>query len=449
MTNAERLAALIERHKVAGAGLAVLHRGEVVADAAAGFAHIGAGIEATTETVFQIGSITKAWTGTVAMQLVEEGRLDLDAPIRAVLPELRLSTAELTEGLTLRHLLSHTSGIDGDFFAETGRGDDNLEKFAALLEGVAANHPLGATQSYCNAGFSLLGRVLEVATGTQWDQLMRERLFRPLGLARTGTLPEEALLHRAAIGHGGDPLTPMPIWGLMRSAGPAGLITSTAREVLKFAELHLNRGVTADGTRILGDAAADQMLQPQVEMPDPWVLGKQWGLAWFLDEWAGTRVYGHDGGTIGQSAFLRVLPEHDLAIALLTNGGGAQTLANELIAEIVQELAGVTMRPPVTPSAEPLPFDPAAYVGRYERAGNHLEVVERDGGLVLISRNVGHLAALAGEQLMELPMQTFQPGAFVVMRPELGVYFPVVFYDLPDGSRYLHHGVRATPKVGA
>ncbi|GAA2348761.1 serine hydrolase domain-containing protein [Dactylosporangium salmoneum] len=444
---ADRLSALVTAHKVAGASLAVLQHGEVVAEAAAGFAHIGAGIEATTETVFQIGSISKVWTATVAMQLVDAGELELDAPIRRVMPQLRLSTDELTEGVTLRHLLSHTSGIDGDFFAETGRGDDNLEKFAALLEGVAANHPLGVTQSYCNAGYSLLGRVLEVVTGVQWDQLMRERLFQPLGLTRTGTLPEEALLHRAAIGHGGDPLTPVPLWGLMRSAGPAGLIHSTPRDVLKFVKLHLDKGVTEDGTRVVSEAAAAQMLQPQVAMPDPYVLGKHWGLGWFLDEWDGAAVYGHDGGTIGQSAFLRVLPEHGLAIVLLTNGGGAATLYHQIFAEIVQELAGVTMRPPVGPSLEQLPFDPAEYVGRYERAGTHMEVQERDGKLLLIMKNVGHLAALAGEQRMELEMETFEKDVFVVMRPELGVHFPVVFYDLPDGSRYLHHGVRANPKV--
>nr|BFE57807.1 hypothetical protein GCM10020063_023330 [Dactylosporangium thailandense] len=447
MMYAERLAALISEHRVAGASLAVLHHGDVVAEAAAGFAHRGAGIEATTDTVFQIGSITKVWTATVAMQLVEEGKLELDAPIRRVMPELRLSTEELTEGLTLRHLLSHTSGIDGDFFADTGRGDDNLERYAALLRDVAANHPLGVTQSYCNAGYSLLGRVLEVVTGVSWDHLMRERLFQPLGLTHTGTLPEEALLHRAAIGHGGEPLTPVPMWGLMRSAGPAGLIHATARDVLKFAKLHLSRGVTEDGTRLLSESTAALMRQPQVAMPDPYVLGKQWALGWFLDEWDGTAVYGHDGGTIGQSAYLRVLPELDLAVVLLTNGGSSAALYHQLFAEIVHELAGVAMRPAVGPSPEPLPFAPADYVGRYERAGQHLEVVERDGKLYLVSSNVGHLAAVAGEQRTELEMHTFEQDAFVVMRHDVGIHFPVVFYNLPDGSRYLHHGVRATPKV--
>jgi CubicO group peptidase (beta-lactamase class C family) len=443
-----RLAELTVRHKVAGASLAVLHRGEIVAEAAAGFANIDAGIEATVGTLFQIGSISKVWTTTVAMQLVDEGVLQLDTPILAVLPELRLSSDGLTESVTLRHLLTHTSGIDGDFFADTGRGDDNLEKFVELLKDVEANHPLGATMSYCNSGFTLLGRVLEVVTGVQWDQLMRERLYQPLGLTHTVTLPEQALRFRTAIGHVGDPLAAAPVWGLMRSAGPAGLICSTPREVLAFAKLHLDRGVTADGTKIISPESAAAMLVPQVQMPEPYSVGAAWGLGWILDEWDGTPVYGHDGGTIGQSAFLRILPEHDLAVCLLTNGGGVGQLYHDVFREIAAELAGVAMRGPSEPSAEPLPFDPADYVGRYERAGTHIEILERDGGLVMVNKVVGHLATLVGEMVEENEMRTMEPGVFVVHRPEAGLWFPAVFFDLPDGSRYLHHGVRATPKVG-
>jgi CubicO group peptidase (beta-lactamase class C family) len=458
---AERLTAVAARHGVAGASLAVLHRGEIVAEAATGHANRAAGVEATADTVFQIGSITKTWTATVAMQLVDEGKLDLDAPVREVLPELRLATGELTERLTPRALLTHTSGIDGDYFADTGRGDDNLEAYAALLREVSANHPLGATQSYCNAGFSLLGRVLEVVTGVQWDRLMRERLFQPLGLERTGTLPEEALRQRAAIGHlsrtgrAGGELAPAPVWGLMRSAGPAGLIHSTPREVLAFVRLHLDGGTTPDGSRLLSAESAAQMQRPQVAMPDPYVLGGHIGLAWFLDEWDGARVYGHDGNTIGQSAFLRVLPEHELAICLLTNGGAGDRLHRELFTALAAELAGVTMRPEPAPADRPLEYDPvehAQYLGHYQRAGMHMEVRERDGRLLLDTRNVGHLAALSGEQPTEMELEAFEgserEGEFVVRRPETGTYLPVVFYRLPDGSRYLHHAMRATPRVG-
>ena len=156
---------------------------------------------ATADSLFQIGSITKVWTATVVMQLVDEGLLELDTPVVEVLPELRLSDPDVTKSVTIRHLLTHTSGIDGDVFTDTGRGDDCLEKYVDLLAEAGQNHPLGATWSYCNSGFSLLGRVIEKLTGTTWDPALRDRLFTPLGLTRTVTLPEEALLHSAAVGH--------------------------------------------------------------------------------------------------------------------------------------------------------------------------------------------------------------------------------------------------------
>ncbi|MFE7463942.1 serine hydrolase domain-containing protein [Streptomyces sp. NPDC057499] len=443
-----RLTELAARHRVPGAGLAVLHRGEIVAETAVGLANTEAGIGASTDTLFQIGSISKVWTATVAMALVDEGVLGLDTPVVSVLPELCLANDELAKGLTLRHLLTHTSGIDGDLFTDTGRGDDCLEKYVALLGGTAPNHPLGATMSYCNAGFTLLGRVLEVVTGVQWDELMRERLYRPLGLTHTATLPEEVLRFRAAIGHLGSPPAQTPMWGLMRSAGPAGLICSTPREVLEFARLHLAEGVTADGTRILSEGSVAAMQTPQVELPDPYVLGNAWGLGWFLDTWDGQRVYGHDGGTIGQNAYLRVLPGSDLAICLLTNGGDTSALYRDVFGEIVRELAGVTMRAGIEPAAGPVAVDPAGHVGVYQRLSSRVEIVERDGGLVMLDRITGPLAALAPETESEYELHPVEPGVFVVRRPGFDRWVPVVFYTLDDGTPYLHHGGRATPKVG-
>ena len=445
---AARLAELATRNGVPGASLGILHRGRLIAEAATGTANLDAGIEATTDTVFQIGSISKVWTTTVAMALVDEGVLDLDAPIVSVLPEFRTADQQLTDGVTLRHLLTHTSGIDGDFFADTGRGDDCLEKYTALLADVRANHPLGATLSYCNAGFTLLGRVLERVTGVQWDELMRERLFRPLGLTHTVTLPEEALRFRAAHGHVGDPPAVAPMWGLMRSAGPAGLICSVPREVLAFAQLHMDGGTTAEGAKVLSVESATAMQTPQFKVPDPYMLGHAWGLGWLLDEWDGQPVYGHDGGTIGQSAFLRVLPDDDLAICLLTNGGDTLGLYRALFREIAQEVAGVTMRIPLDPPTDPVPVDPGDYVGVYERLSSRIEIVERDGTLVMCQQPTGDLAELLEETGSEAPMVPVEPGLFLVQRPGFQGWFPVVFYTLADGTPYLHHGARATPKVG-
>jgi CubicO group peptidase (beta-lactamase class C family) len=445
---ADRLAALAREHGVVGASLAVLHRGEIVAEAATGFANLAAGVEATPDTVFQVGSITKVWTATLALALVEQGRLELDAPIRAVLPELRLETREQTEGVTLRHLLTHTSGIGGDFFADTGRGDDALERLASVLQYAPSIHPLGATFSYCNSGYSLLGRVLEVATGTQWDRLMRERLFQPLGLTRTGTLPEEALRFRAAVGHEGEPPVPVGTWGLTRSTGPAGLITSTAREVLAFAALHMSGGETADGTRLLSADTVAAMLEPQVAVPNPYTAGSHWGLGWELAAWDAARVFGHNGSTIGQAAYFRVLPEHDLALCLLADGGGMKKLQQAVAEEIVGGLADVTVPPLLGPSPAPAPFDAGDYTGRYERAGGRVDVEEAEGGLRMVWTSTGTEAEWFGDTPSVYAMENVDKDVFVVRKSETEAWNPTVFYTLPDGTRYLHLGLRAMRKSG-
>src|SRR4051812_10166586 len=213
----ERLTALADKHGVVGASLAIAHGDEIV-EAATGVLNRRTHEPVTTESVFQIGSITKVWTATLVMQLVDDGLVDLDAPLVTYLPEFKVADADLTRTVTTRHLLSHTSGIAGDFFPETGRGDDCLEKFVALMADLPASHPLGATMSYCNAGFVLLGRLVEVLRGATWDQVMRERLLQPLGLEAAGTLPEEALLWGVATGHITPPGAAAPIvapqWGL-------------------------------------------------------------------------------------------------------------------------------------------------------------------------------------------------------------------------------------------
>src|SRR3954454_15622355 len=200
--------------------------------------------------------------------------------------------------------------------------------------------------SYCNSGYIVLGRLVEVLRGQTWDAVLRERVFAPLQLTTAGTLPEEALLHRAATGHvtppGGE-MTVTPMWGIYRSCGPAGLIHATAADTLAFAKLHLADGAAPDGTRVLSADSARAMRVPQVEVPDRWTLGSHWGLGWILMQWGGREVYGHDGNTLGQAGFLRVVPDAGVAISLLANGGHARDLFVDLFSEILDDVASVEM----------------------------------------------------------------------------------------------------------
>ena len=449
-----RLRALAARHRVPGAALGILRlrpggEDELV-EAAYGVLNVETGVPVTSDSLFQIGSVSKVWTATVAMQLVDEGLLHLDTPIVEYLPELRLADADVNKRVTMRHLLNHTSGIDGDVFTDTGRGDDCLERYVAALGEVAQNHPLGATWSYCNAGFSLAGRVIEKITGGTWDQAMRERVFARLGLSHTVTLPEEALLHRTAVGHVGEDegeVRKAPVWGLPRALGPAGLINSTPSEVLAFARAHLTGGSAPDGNRLLSEVSTTAMAQKEADLPDRYSLGDSWGIGWIRFDWDGHRLIGHDGNTIGQAAFLRLLPEQGLAVTLLTNGGNARDLYEDLYREIFAEVAGVAMPHPLTPPAEPVDVDITPHLGTYERAGARMDIVAGESGPAMRVTITGPLAELVPEQSKEYPMVAVRDNLYVVREPSAQTWSPITFYALSTGERYLHFGVRATPKV--
>jgi CubicO group peptidase (beta-lactamase class C family) len=446
-----RLAVLADKHGVPGASLAILADGEI-AEAAHGVLNIRTKVEATTDSLFQIGSITKVWTATLAMQLVEDGKLDLDTPIVTYMKDFKVADPEVTKTVTTRHLLTHTSGIDGDLFLDTGRGDDCLEKYVAACANLGQNHPLGATMSYCNSGYPILGRLIEVITGKTWDAVLRERIFTPLGLQSAGTLPEEALLHRAAVGHVTPPGAaemPAPVWGIFRSAGPAGLVHATARESLAFAQMHLADGVAADGTRLISAESAQAMRVPQVAVPDPYTLGSHWGLGWILMTWDGHDVFGHDGNTIGQAAFLRIVPDANVAVSLLTNGGHAHDLFIDLYGEILGELADVRPPAPLTPP-ETLPsLDLSSYAGRYAREGVEMTLAVDGDHLNATMKASGALAAaLGGEEPPPMRVLPIREGLFVAKADDDESWTPMVFFELGDGSPYVHFGARANPKVG-
>lgn len=445
----QRFDDLRAKHRVPGASLAVL-RGDEIDTVASGVLNLDTGVEATTESLFQIGSITKVWTTTVVMRLVDEWLLELDAPVRMYLREFRVADDSVSRSVTIRQLLTHSSGIDGDHFANTGRGDDALEKYVASCSPLRQVHPLGATMSYCNTGFSILGRVIEVVTGEVWDAAMRVRLFEPLGLTHTATLPEEVLRYRAAMGHiepPGQELHTASIWGLPRTAGPAGGICATSADVVRFARLHLG---AHDG--IVSAESVQAMQAPQVDVPSGGygLSSRYWGLGWSIFDWGGCTVVGHDGGTIGQVAFLRVVPAAGVAIALLTNGGDPMALYRELFRELLADVAGVEMPADSVPPDPPLPVDPSGYVGLYEREGASIRVVARDEGVVAVQTVTGLGAEMTPEPI-ELPLRLTaeDDDLFLTQYPVArGAWLPVRFVTLSGGSRLLHIGGRATPRVG-
>jgi hypothetical protein len=219
--------------------------------------------------------------------------------------------------------------------------------------------------------------------------------------------------------------------------------------VLAFARLHLTGGRAPDGSRVLSEASVAAMVDRQADLPDPYILGDSWGLGWIRFGWEGHRLIGHDGNTIGQAAFLRLLPEQGLAVTLLTNGGQTRDLYEDLVREVFEEVAGVHMPRPLTAPESPVDVDARPFLGTYERASVRLEVLAADARQPTRLRTTvtGTLAELEPEPPKEYPLVAVGPNLFVVRPPEAETWIPVTFYSLPTGERYVHFGARATRRV--
>ncbi|QIQ04681.1 serine hydrolase domain-containing protein [Streptomyces liangshanensis] len=447
-----RLDELRAAHHVPAATLAVLADG-MVHELASGVLHRGTGVEATTDSVFQLGSIAKVYTATLVMRLAETGQLDLDAPVVDVLPEFATADPEATKAITVRQLLSHTSGLTCDFTHDSGRGDDCLARYVEAAKDVALDCPPGTAVSYSSVGYNVLGRVVEVLTGLTWDRALKELLLDPLGLARTMTLPEEVLSFRAAMGHLGEPgqdPDPAPAWDLMpRSAGPYGRVCATAGDVVALARAHLDGGTAPDGTRVLTAESVAAMRRREVDVPDKWTVSADgWGLGWTLYDWAGVPGFGHDGASIGQYAYLRVVPGAGVAVALLTNGGGARGLYGELMRELLGELAGVRMPDAFAPPPRPPVVDLAPFAGVYRREGVVITVGERDGSPHLVYEFVDGMKDFSPPLDVSLVPVSDSVFAGTGAGPSFSEgWMPVVFSTLADGTSCVYVGMRAAPKV--
>jgi CubicO group peptidase (beta-lactamase class C family) len=450
----KKLTELIGLHGVPGAQLAVLD-GDTVTEASAGVLSLRTGARTTSDALFLPGSIGKLYTATLVLMLVDEGRVDLDAPVRRYLTDFQVADEHARDTVTVRNLLCHTSGFDGDVFLDTGRGDDALRRYVDQIADLPQICPPGTIWSYSNSGYAVLGRMIETITGLSYEEALRTRLFEPLALRHTVSFPEDAIPHPVSVGHVPDPEDPSslmvsPAWGLFRSCGPMGAsIVASAGDVLKFVRLHLEGGLAADGKRLLSAEAVAAMQTRQIDLVDDSVLGDGWGLGWILDRWNGLAVIGHDGNSIGQNAFMRVSPERRFGFCLQTNVESALGLYRELAAWLFGERLGAGPRPDPGQLASAAIADPSRYAGVYERAGVRLEVVATEASTLtasfIVTRTGPDVEALP--PMVGLPLKpTTRDDGFLLKLPISDSDLLAVFFNPDDPAgrpTYLHFGGRA------
>ena len=439
------LTTLIERYEVPAAAGGVLSDG-VVVDHAAGVLSRATGVEATTDSVFQIGSVTKLWTSTLVMQLVDEGEVELDATVRTYLPEFRIADEDAARRITVRQLLTHTSGFEGDIFTDTGVGDDCVERYLGVLHEVPQLFPPGAMWSYNNAGFTVLGRLVEVLRAKPYDVCLRTHLVEPLGIDHVATSPYEAILFRAAVGHippGQDqPEQPAPVWALSRSTIPAGsMLAMNPRTLLAFARMHLDDGRAADGTPVLATGTAARMRAREAVLPELGHFGDSWGLGFERFDTGDGLVVGHDGATIGQYAFLRMVPDAGVAVALLTNGGDAAALFADVGGHVLSELANRRLPVLPTPAADPRRVDATAYVGTYSCDVADLRVSQDDDGRIWLDETPKGIAVEFGDTPSRSELVHYRDDTLIAVRPDRGMHRLRAFLGAETGrASYLHTG---------
>lgn len=334
------------RWTVPGVVIGVLRDGEREIRAY-GVASLETGYPVRPDTLFPIGSIGKVYTAALVMTLVDEDKLDLDAPVITYLPELRLADARARDTVTLRQLLSHQGGFFGDYYDDFGMGDDALAHCVATFANLRQFTAPGELWAYCSSGFMLAGRVVEVVTGQPFETAMRERVFRPLGLDHSFLFAHEAIAYPTAAGHfpkvpGGDQHEVVRTYLLPRNVSPAGGVISDAGDLLTFAEFFHGDGMW-NGRRVLSAAALEAMLRSQTRSASFPAAGfAEWGgLGWAISFIEGVKVIEHGGSLNGFQVKLKVVPERHFAIAILTNSGRGGVVGDRVAGWALDHILGL------------------------------------------------------------------------------------------------------------
>jgi CubicO group peptidase (beta-lactamase class C family) len=382
----------MKEYGVPGAALGVIAGGET-AIRGLGVTNVDDPLPITAHTVFPIASISKTFTATAMMRLVEQGKVDLKAPVRMYLPDFKVRDDAASREATVWHLLTHLGGWEGQV-AGPERGTDTLRNFVATtLPDLMQVAPPGQAWSYNNAGFSIAGRVIEVVTAKSINQAMRDLVFQPLGLEHAGTTPGEFIVSRFASGHfvrDGRATLQRPFSA--STSVTAGGVGVCMTDLLAYARFHMGDGAAANGDRVLTRQSLEQMRAVQAHKQG---TDDDIGLAWHIRHVGPIRTFGHGGTLAGHILLLEIVPERNFAIAILTNANSGWRLIQDVERDALKTYLGATYARnqaiahrglvETLPSVEPLAAqpDPAPYLGTYTRPSNSY-VVRTDGGKLIV-----------------------------------------------------------------
>jgi CubicO group peptidase (beta-lactamase class C family) len=431
----------MKRLDVPGVSIAVWHNDSVVS-AGLGVTSVEHPLPVTADTLFQVGSISKTFTGTMLMQLAEAGKIDLDTPVKTYLPKFKMADSNVTANLTTRHLLTHTGGWMGDYFNDLGNNDNALELMVKSLRMLPQISPLGTLWSYNNAGFNIAGRLIEVLTNQTYEQAAQQMLFNPLKLSKSFFYPNDAILtQRFAVGHQKwpDGVRVANPWAIGRAANAVGGVVSTVKDLLRYAQFH-----SGNGNAIIERSSLLAMRTVQTSAGGRGDMG----ITWFIRQHGDVTSYGHGGATKGQKATFRFIPEKQFGIAILTNSDDGGIIGDNAVSNALDIYLGLVSAPvktvPMTDASM------AEYVGEYEYSLSRFAVVASGVGMLIHETPKGGFPkpeSPAGPPVPTVRASFIGNDKFVVhdepRKGEIGDF-------VRDGNgqiAYLRIGGRANPRV--
>lgn len=367
---------------IPGMSLVIVQDGKIIYAKGFGYKDFEKQIPVTTDTQFAIGSATKAFTALSVLMSADEGKVSLDDNPKKYLPYFTMKDAETAEKITVRDLLSHSSGLSRtDLAMITDKlKRDELIKVAGEAKPVAK---LREKFGYQNVMFAAAGEIVAQTQKTTWEKFVPERIFKPLGMNNsTMTIPQYQKAKDISFGYNYNFDTKETIRLPFRpidATNPAGSINSSANDMAKWLNFVLGGG-SINGKRLVSEKGFEEWMKPQMKIsPDGKV---SYGLGWFLQDWNGLKVVQHGGNIDGFNSMVAMIPEKKLGFVMLTNVSGS-SLGGELMPLVWDGILSEIK------SDESIKLSPQAMeklVGKYklEAAGIDIEVKTEGENLVMI-----------------------------------------------------------------
>jgi len=333
----------------AGFAVAVVEKNKVVYAKGFGYRDLAGKLPVTPNTLFAIGSCTKAFTATLIGKLQQDGKLDIDKPVNNYLPSLKFFNDAMNNTITLRDMMSHRTGLprhDMSWYIFNTLSKDSLIQRIQYLE---PSYGVRQRWQYSNFMYTAQGVVIEKLTGMSWEENIKEHLFKPLGMTRSVlNIPDMLKMDDIAVGYGlkKDTIIKKLEYYHINGMAPAGSINSSVNDMAKWVSAWINNG-KFEGKEIIPGNYRDQAISsqaiidgalPSKEQPD--VFFANYGFGWLLSSYKGHYRAEHGGGIDGFSANTSFFPADSVGIVILTNqdGSSVPSIVKNLLADKVLKL---------------------------------------------------------------------------------------------------------------